>query len=217
MNLAHNVPAARSILWSRVARIFVLAGLVLMGVYIWQFVNTIDYGRNALRFEQFMQFRSAFMIVLVIYLALLLFVLGLWAYALFVDLNNIFRPFNYYPQEAMLYTMIPVLNFYGVGWVITRIVRVFEHEKLRFTYRDLIRSLKLSLAAFYAGASGVVVSMYFAVTMKLNVQVFYQERFIGFNLVEFVLIAVAASTLIWLIYRTQKIITTGLKEEFEHG
>lgn len=209
-------PVVKSHRWGIAAVLFILAGILMMAVYIWQFWDTIRLGRDIAQYNQFRDFHSAFMSTVPFYIVLLLFVLGLWAYSLFVDLNNVFRPFNYQPREALVFIMVPVLNFYGLGWVITRIIRVFEHEQLRFAYRDLIHSLKLSLTTAYAGFSGLVIGLYFAFTMHVTPQIFYGTRFIGFNGVAFFLILLAAGGLVWTILQTRKIIATGLKEEFSN-
>lgn len=207
----------RSILWSRIFIVVAIIGLVGLAIYAWQFLIATTSKANFDVYSAFMSLRSTMITTIPFYLVILIFTLGLWAYAMFVDMNNEFRQFNYRPQEALLYVILPVLNLYGIGWTITRIVRVFEHEKLRFDYSDEIQKLKLAITVFYAGLAGLLVSLFFALTMQLDPQMFFRNDFLIFNITEFVVIGVTAGGLIWTVLQVGQIIKTGEKRKEKDG
>ncbi len=203
----------RSPLWSRVLILLLLLGLALWAWYAWAFYHSVAGGADARAFENFIAFRQRFFNLLSFYLVFLVFAVAFWAYSLFADMNNLYHDFDYRPSEAAIYAATPLLNIYGLGWMLTRLVRLFEHERLRVSYRHVIHPLKVSIAFVYAGIFGLVVSAYFALNMPLDQISLFKAEYIGFTAIELLLFFFTGLMFILTVYRAGAVVRLGMAHE----
>ena len=206
-------PIIRSPLWSRVLIFLLLIGLALWTWYAWTFYRTVAGGPDARAFESFIAFRQQYFSLLSFYLVFLIFAVAFWAYSLFADMNNLYFDFEYRPSEAAIYAATPLLNIYGLGWMLTRLVRLFDHEKLRVSYRHVIHPLKVSIAFIYAGIFGLVVSAYFALSLPLDQISLFKAEYIGFTAIELLLFFFTLLMFILTVYRTRAVVRLGMEHE----
>ena len=198
-------------LWARIFVIVLLAGLALCIWYAMVFYQTVANGPRAEAYSEFMAFRSRFFTILPFYLVLLIFSTAFWIYSLFVDFNNLYRNFDYRPGNAAFYASVPILNIYGLGWALTRIVRIFEDERLRVAHRKDIYPLKVAVAFLYAGIFGLVVSIYFAVNLPLSRATLFMPEYIGFTAIELLLLIYTLSMMVITVWTMRRVLRVGLE------
>lgn len=208
-----NAKIIRSPLWSRVLIFVLLVGVVLWAWYAWIFYQSVADGADVRAFKNFIAFRHLFFNLLSFYLVFLVFAVAFWAYSLFADMNNLYHDFDYRPSEAAIYAATPFLNIYGLGWMLTRLVRLFDNEKLRVSFHHVIHPFKVSIAFLYAGIFGLVVSAYFALTMPLDQISLFKADYIAFTAIELFLYLFTLLMFILLVYRSRTIVRLGMEHE----
>jgi hypothetical protein len=181
-----NIPI-RSVVLSRI--LFILSLLLSLFVV---FVTVRYYfalsSNDVKQFSQFLRFKEGLLGLIPFLLIIYPFFIGIWIYSLYVDFNNHFEYFDYSPMKAMYGAIVPVVNLFGIGMAISRIINYMDRYADNENYMKLVFRIKVGLSFFYAGLFGLLFALLLNKTLPENIELFDKTEIILFNFTELFLV-----------------------------
>lgn len=181
---------SKSVAISRIIQAISFAALCFIVYYTVIYALVLKSGDES-RFVDFMSYKSSVLAIVPFFIVVLFFVMAIWVYSLYTDLFRRFPKFEYGPMNAMLLVFLPIINIYGTGLVMIRVINYLDREISIPFYEKISMRLKVGLSIFYAGLSALIISLLFGLTLPNYVELFDWAEMIVFNITELVIITVA--------------------------
>jgi hypothetical protein len=202
-------PRPKSHVWSIAVLAFCVVECLLAGYYVFLFFATDPTGD----LQAILDLREWLLPASPIIVLAHFFVLALWVHTLYVDMHDLFGNKNLDPQRAMFEVLIPVVNLYGIGMNLSRVVA--EADKLeardrsaQLPTRPFNQCVKFGLPVFYAAVGSLLLGLtLYAFRMPFDGEMLAREYFKVFNIVLFVAVFGAIAGLALAVVGSQGIVT----------